>query len=159
MKIKNIITILVWIIIAFIPGAFGALFTAPNIQSWYITLNQPVFTPPSWLFGPVWTLLYISMGVAATLIWEKRKENKMVKAALVIFFAQLFINGLWSMIFFGQHQILQALFQIILLWFLILATIIKFYQINTLAGLILIPYLLWVSFAALLNYSFWTLNR
>ncbi|MBU1026963.1 MAG: tryptophan-rich sensory protein [Candidatus Margulisbacteria bacterium] len=155
----NIFALIIWLIIAFIPAAFGQYFTLPNIPTWYATLNKPVFNPPNWIFGPVWTLLYISMGIAAYLVWQKRKENKLVKIALIIFFAQLFINGLWSLTFFGQHQLLQAFFQIIMLWFLILATIIKFYQINSLAGLILIPYLLWVSFASILNYSIWLLNK
>ena len=156
---KKIISLVIWIVIAFIPGIFGQLFTSPNIPTWYAMLNKPFFNPPNWLFGPVWTLLYLSMGIAAFLVWEKRKENKAVTAALVIFFAQLLINGLWSMVFFGQHQLLQAFFVIVLLWFLILWTIIKFYKINAFAGLILIPYILWVSFATVLNFSFWMLNR
>jgi len=158
MKIKGL-TLVSWIVISFIPGIIGSLFTSPNIQIWYATLNKPTYNPPNWVFGPVWTLLYLSMGIAAYLVWETRKENKAVNAALILFLAQLFINGLWSFTFFGQHNILQALVQIVLLWFLILGTIIKFYQINSLAGLLLAPYILWVSFATFLNYSIWALNK
>ncbi|MBU0641608.1 MAG: tryptophan-rich sensory protein [Planctomycetes bacterium] len=157
MKIKGM-TLVFWIVLSFIPGAVGSLFTSPNIQTWYVTLNRPQFSPPNWLFGPVWTLLYLSMGIAAYIVWERRAESKAVFAALVLFVVQLFINGLWSFTFFGQHNIFQALIQIVLLWFLIVAMIVKFYQINKPAGLILVPYLLWVSFATLLNYSFWGLN-
>jgi benzodiazapine receptor len=156
---QKVIGLIIWIVIAFIPGAVGNLFTLPSIPTWYAALVKPAFNPPNWIFGPVWTLLYITMGIGAYLIWEKRKENTTVKYALVLFFAQLTLNGLWSIIFFGRHDIFLAFIEIILLWFLILATIIKFYQIRPFAGLILIPYLLWVSFAGVLNYSLWILNK
>lgn len=156
---KKILALIIWIAIAFIPGAAGNFFTLQSIPTWYASLIKPAFNPPNWVFGPVWTLLYISMGLAAHLVWEKREEDRIVKYALLLFFAQLTLNGLWSIIFFGKQDILLALIEIILLWFLILATIIKFYGIRPFAGLILIPYLLWVSFAGILNFNLWMLNE
>jgi benzodiazapine receptor len=159
MKLKDLFLLLIWILIAFIPGAFGSIFTSPNIPTWYAALNKPIFNPPGWVFAPVWTLLYLLMGIAAFLIWNKGIENKKVKLALIIFLAQLVLNGLWSLLFFGQHWILISFIEIVILWCFILWTIVKFYTLSPLAGLILIPYLFWVSFASVLNFSFWILNK
>lgn len=140
-------------------GILGSFFTIPSIPTWYATLNKPVFSPPNFVFGPVWTILYILMGISFYLIWTNKAQNKDVKKALSIFLVQLFFNTTWSIIFFGGHQILLALINIVILWLLILVVMIQFYKINKISGLLLIPYLAWVSFASFLNYSIWILNR
>lgn len=159
MTIKNIFILFIWIIIAFIPAMLGSTVTSANIPTWFAALNKPSFNPPGWVFGPVWTLLYLLMGIAAFLVWNKGIENKEVKIALFIFIAQLVLNGIWSFLFFGRHWILISFIEIAILWCFILLTIIKFYALSPVAGLILIPYLLWVSFASVLNFSFWMLNK
>ncbi len=141
------------ILVSFSAGAIGGIFTTPSITTWYATLVKPSFNPPNWLFGPAWTVLYILMGIALYLIWASDKENK--KIAYIVFFTQLVLNALWSIIFFGAHEMQWAFFEIIVLWLAILATIIAFYRIVKPAAYILIPYILWVTFAAILNYSVW----
>ena len=137
-----------------IQGVVGLLrtpFVAIAIPSWYATLNKPSFTPPNWIFGPVWTLLYFLMGVAFYLIWKQGWKKNKVKTAGMYFLAQLGLNFIWSPIFFGLRSPLIALFVIIALWVLIVITIKKFYPLSQLAAYLLIPYLLWVSFAMILN--------
>ena len=155
----NILIIIVWVIISFLPGIAGQLATGPAIPAWYATLVRPAIAPPNWLFGPVWTLLYLSMGFAAGMVWNKGTGDKRVRLALTVFVIQLFLNGLWSFLFFGWHWLMIAFFEIVILWCLILLTTIKFYKISKPAGLLLIPYLLWVGFASILNFSFWWVNR
>ena len=154
-KIKAFVSI---ILICMMAGVIGSLFTMPAIPAWYASLHKPDFNPPNWAFGPVWTLLYIMMGASAALVWEKGWKNKNVRLGIKIFVAQLVLNTLWSIAFFGMHSILGALIIIIALWFLILATIAVFYRVSKTAAYLLIPYILWVSFAALLNYYVWILN-
>jgi tryptophan-rich sensory protein len=125
--------------------------------SWYAALAKPSWTPPGWLFPPVWTFLYASMAVAAWLIWRGAERRGRVPA-LVLFFGQLVLNGLWSWFFFGEHLIGVALFDIVLLLVLILAATLTFWRLNRLAGILFIPYLLWVSFATALNFAIWRLN-
>lgn len=139
-------------------GIAATPFTISAIPGWYQTLNKPVFSPPNWIFGPVWTILYFLMGVAAYLVWIKGLEKKAVKTALTFFIAQLFFNFLWSILFFGLHSPMLALIDIFILWTLILITIIKFYKISKTASYLLIPYLLWVTFATILNLSIVLLN-
>ncbi len=139
-------------------GLAGAFFTFPSIATWYSTLNKPAFSPPSWIFGPVWTILYLLMGVAVYLVWVKGWENKKVKEALIYFTVQLILNFLWSVFFFGLHSPLLAFVDIVLLWLAILLTILKFYKISKSAAYLLIPYLLWVTFASILNLSIVLLN-
>ncbi|OHB24989.1 MAG: TspO protein [Parcubacteria group bacterium RIFOXYD2_FULL_52_8] len=140
-------------------GAVGSLFTTPAIQSgWYAELVKPVMNPPAWVFGPVWTLLFVLMGIAAFLVWKKGFERREVKIALVIFDVQLLLNVLWSVIFFGLRNPGGALVEIVFLWLAILATIIVFAKISRPAAWLLVPYILWVSFAVYLNYAIWTLN-
>jgi len=155
----NIIAVIVWIVIAFLPGVLGQLATGPAISTWFATLNRPPFAPPNWIFGPVWTLLYLSMGIAASMVWSKGSGNKAVQFAIVLFVIQLALNGLWSFIFFGWNWLLVALIELVILWAFILWTILKFYALSPAAGLLLIPYLLWVSFASVLNFSYWWLNK
>jgi tryptophan-rich sensory protein len=131
----------------------------PSIPTWYASLQKPAFNPPNWIFGPVWTTLFIMMGVAAFLVWDKGLENKKVKISLAIFGLQLLLNVLWSILFFGLQSPLYAFIDIIMLWASILATIIYFYRISAAAAYLLIPYILWVSFASILNLSIVILNR
>lgn len=136
----------------------GAIFTADSAQEWYPALQKPVWTPASWLFGPVWTILYLMMAVAAWLVWRRRKTAR-VGGAMVLFFIQLILNAAWSPLFFGLQNPLAGLLDIVLLWAAILATLIAFRRISSAAAALLVPYWLWVSYAATLNFAIWTLNR
>lgn len=158
MNIKKLSKIFAAIIIAGLAGAIGSVFTGSAIQTWYTTLARPSFAPPNFLFGPVWTTLYIFMGIASYLIFEKGWERKDVKRALNIYLAQLVLNALWSIVFFGLHAIGWALVVIIALWILILMTILSFRKISKPAAYLLVPYILWVTFATALNYGFFALN-
>lgn len=140
-------------------GGIGALFTTTGMDGWYRSIEKPSFNPPSWVFGPVWITLYVLMGISAFLVWRKGWSRRGVKPALGVFGAQLAVNTLWSYAFFGRHSIGGALAVIIVLWGLILLTMIEFFRISRSAGILLIPYFLWVSFAAVLNYSIFVLNR
>lgn len=154
---KSILPLLISILIVFSFGFIGSFFTTPSIATWYAFINKPSFSPPNWLFAPAWTLLYILMAIAAFLIWQKR-DNPKTKQALIFYGIQLVLNAFWSIIFFGMHNPGLALLEIIILWLFILIILIKFYKINKTAGLLFIPYLLWVSFASILNYAIWILN-
>lgn len=138
-------------------GFFGSFFTTPNIASWYAFLNKPFFNPPNWLFGPVWTLLFIFMGIAFYLIWKE--NNKKAEPILCFFIFHLLVNILWSVVFFGLQNPFGGILVIIVLWLMILWLIISFRRFNKLASWLLLPYLLWVSFASVLNFSIWWLNR
>ena len=139
-------------------GLIGSLFTTPAITSWYAGLIKPSFNPPNWIFAPAWILLYTLMGIAAFLIWNRRNGKKKIKTALVLFSVQLVLNSLWSIIFFGLHLPQYAFLEILVLWFFILLTLLSFYKISKPAGLLLLPYILWVSFATILNLSIMILN-
>jgi tryptophan-rich sensory protein len=152
------IKLAVFVIFSELAGVVGSLFTYPAIKGWYSTVIRPQFSPPNWLFGPVWTTLYALMGVAAYLIWRKGSNNKNVKIALGLFTGQLVLNTLWSFIFFGLRSPGMAFIEIIVLWLSIVATIIAFAKISKSAAWLLAPYIGWVSFAAFLNYSIWILN-
>lgn len=154
---KFIFPLLISILIALSAGFIGSFFTTPSIASWYAFINKPSFSPPNWLFAPVWTLLYILMAIAAFLIWQKR-DNLQTKPALMFYGIQLVLNTLWSIIFFGMKNPGLAFLEIIFLWLFILITLIKFYKINKTAGLLFIPYILWVSFALILNFAVWMIN-
>lgn len=137
---------------------FGGLFTSPAIRSgWYGLLQKPSFNPPSWVFGPVWTVLYILMAVSAWLVWEKADQAP-VRLALSLFFVQLLLNVTWSILFFGMGRPDLAFGEILVLWALILAVTVLFYRVRPAAGLLMIPYLAWVSFAVVLNGFIWRLN-
>jgi tryptophan-rich sensory protein len=157
MKTKNIIEVVVAIVVCELAGGIGAFFTAPAIPTWYAQLAKPSLNPPSWIFAPVWTILYALMGIAAYLIWSKGLKRKDVKIALGIFLGQLVLNVLWSFIFFGTQNPSGSFVEIIFLWLAILATIISFAKIYRAAAWLLLPYIAWVSFAAYLNYSIWQL--
>jgi tryptophan-rich sensory protein len=146
------------IAICYSAGAIGSIFTVQAIPTWYSTLNKPSFNPPSWVFAPVWTLLYIMMGLSAYRIWEQGWHQKKIKIALIFFAVQLVLNASWSVIFFGWHNPGLALINIILLWLGIVICVVRFYRIDKWASYLLLPYLVWVSFATLLNYNIWILN-
>jgi tryptophan-rich sensory protein len=159
MKIKDIVKLVISIIACLAAGAIGSIFTRQAIPTWYATLEKPAFNPPNWLFAPVWTLLYIMMGIAAFLVWRRGLENRQVRIALIVFLVQLVLNALWSVVFFGLESPLYGLIVIAALWVAILFTVLKFYRISLTASVLLWPYLLWVTFAAVLNVSIWLLNR
>lgn len=158
MKINSALKLIVAIVVCELAGVVGSIFTTPSIPGWYAGLVKPALNPPSWVFGPVWTTLFVLMGIAAFLVWRKGLVRRDVKNALGIFIIQLILNTLWSVIFFGLHSPGGALIEIIFLWLAILATIISFAKISKPAAWLLVPYILWVSFAAYLNYSIWALN-
>ncbi len=151
----NITKLIISVAIPLIAGFIGSIFTSSKIPSWYATLNKPAFNPPNWIFGPVWTTLFVLMGIALYLVWTSGKTSN---AALWFFGIQLGLNVLWSIFFFGMQSPLIAFVDIIILWFAILATIISFYSISTTASYLLVPYILWVSFATILNWKIMIMN-
>jgi len=155
---KDIVGICISALICLFAGVIGSFFTYSAIPGWYAALNKPFFTPPGWLFAPVWTALYIMMGASAYLIWKKRKESSEAVKGLIVFAVQLVLNAMWSVVFFGYKDIFFALLIIIFLWALIMACIIQFNKLSRNAMLLLVPYIVWVSFAALLNAAIWLLN-
>lgn len=141
-------------------GYFSGEVTRSAITTWYPNLVKPSFNPPNWIFAPVWSMLYVMMGIAAGLVWDRIEvEKEAVKKALVFFAIQLALNALWSYLFFGLHNPMLAGLEIIILWLMIYETYIKFAKINKIAGYLFLPYLAWVSFAAVLNVSIWWLNK
>ncbi len=158
MNKKNIIALIVCIVIPQLIGMLGAVFTFSALSLWYEPLVKPALNPPAWIFGPVWTVLYMLMGVAAFLVWKKGYALLHVKIALVLFIIQLALNALWSVLFFGLHNPGMAFAEIIMLWIAILFTLLHFYKISRTAAYLLIPYILWVSFAGYLSYSIWVIN-
>lgn len=157
MSQKNqIIGLVGWLVISFIAAGIGA---AASVQasSFYAELVRPSWAPPSAVFGPVWTVLYALMGIAAWLVW-RAKGFRAARASLVLFLVQLAVNALWSWLFFGWHLGAPAFADILILWLLIVTTLALFWRVRLLAGVLLIPYLLWVSFASVLCYSVWQLN-
>jgi len=143
----------------FVGGLLGSLFTTPSIPTWYATLIKPPIQPPNWLFGPVWTILYIMMGIAAFMVWDSKGNKDIKRTALILFGIQLALNVLWSPIFFTLHWLFAAFVVIVFLWTFILLTMIQFNKISRPAAVLLAPYLLWVSFASVLNLWIWLLNR
>lgn len=159
MRNKTDILILIgWILLSEGAGIIGSVFTTPSIPTWYATLVKPALNPPAWVFGPVWTTLFALMGIAAFLVWQHGWYRRDVRIALGIFVGQLVLNTLWSIIFFGLHSPAAAFAEIILLWLAILATIYAFARVSQVAALLLVPYMLWVSFASYLTYMLWMLN-
>jgi len=154
----NPVAFVVNIAIPLAVGATGAFFTASSVKTWYITLNKPSFNPPNTIFAPVWTTLYIIMGISAYLVWQKRHTIKHFPRTIAIYAIQLILNLMWSFIFFYAHQIGVALFEIIVLLLVVITNALTFYKIDKLAGLLFIPYILWVSFATVLTYNIFILN-
>jgi peptide methionine sulfoxide reductase msrA/msrB len=159
-KPKQILKFVVALAVCFGVSGFGAIFTTQNsITNWYAQLQKPIFTPPDWVFGPVWTLLYLLMTISVFLVWNKGLDYPKVKQALGLFLIQLALNGIWTPLFFGFHLIMAAFIEIILLWLAIFATLLAFKRISSRAGILLAPYLIWVGYAAILNGSICYLNR
>jgi tryptophan-rich sensory protein len=158
MKLGRPLKAILFVLAAELLGSVGTIATSPAIDGWYKTLTKPSFNPPNWLFGPAWTILFALMGLSAFLIYEKGFKKKEVRSALKVFALQFVFNVAWSFIFFGGRMIGVALIEIVIMWFLILATIVKFNRISKTAGLLLIPYLLWVTFATILNAAIGLLN-
>ena len=160
MKASSVFKLLFSVGLSFCASFIGSIATfSGDSFTWYDSLKKPVFTPPGWVFGPAWTILYLMMGIAAFLVWQKGVPNSRVRVALVCFVVELILNAAWSVIFFGFHSVSWALFDIVFLWFAILATIISFWRVNGIAAALLLPYISWVSFAVILNTGIYLLNR
>jgi tryptophan-rich sensory protein len=142
------------LILCFAVAGVGSLVTTPSIPHWYAALAKPSWTPPSWVFGPVWSALYLSMAVAAWLVWRQGDAA----VPMTMFGIQLLFNAAWSWLFFGLHDPCAAFVDIVLLWMAIIATTVAFWRHSTLAAILFVPYLAWVSFAAVLNFAVWRLN-
>lgn len=150
---KKALKLAVTIVICQMAGIIGSVFTAPNVGGWYADIAKPWFTPPGWLFAPAWTTLFVLMGISLYLAYENK-----AKIGLYLFGVQLSLNVLWSALFFGMQNPFLAFAEIVMLWFAILATILAFYKSSKKAAYLLVPYLAWVTFASVLNYSVWMLN-
>ena len=159
MDLSSIIKLIVSILASFAAGGIGSLFTFKAIPTWYASLKKPHYTPPNRAFGPVWTSLYILMGISVFLVWQKGLSTNGALLAFVLFWIQLAINALWSVIFFGMKSKGGGVITIIILWLLILATIVSFFRVTVWAGGLLIPYIVWVSIASYLNIGIWMLNK
>jgi len=158
MKKINFSQLFLFILAPLGAGFVGSFFTSQSVNSWYTTLNKPKLNPPGWIFAPVWTMLYILMGIASYKVFKNGTGNAK-KQALIFYGVQLLFNLLWSILFFGLQRPDLSLLEIVVLWLLIVATLVKFYRIDKWAGYLLIPYLLWVSFASFLNLQIYMLNR
>ncbi len=158
MRVKDVIYLGFSIFICLGAGMIGSIFTSSSIDTWYATLEKPTFNPPSWLFAPVWTALYFLMGISLFLILRQDLIKGKIKLAISIFGLQLILNALWSFLFFGLQNPFLAFMEIIILWIAILITILTFYKIKKVASILLVPYILWVTFATILNYYIWRLN-
>lgn len=151
------IGLVVFLVVCLGAGGLGAVATTPEIEGWYKTIEKPAWNPPDWIFGPVWTTLYILMAIAAWFVWRPA-GFKAAAIPLSLFALQLLLNIAWSWIFFGMHQPGWAFAEIMVLWLAIVATIVTFFRCSCVAGWLLVPYLAWVSFAAVLNFTIWRLN-
>lgn len=153
MKRNDVVKLVAAILICQLTGIVGSIFTTPSISTWYTSINKPGFTPPNWLFAPVWTTLFLLMGISLYIAIEKK-----AKTGLYIFGIQLVLNVIWSILFFGMQNPFLAFVEIIVLWMAIAATIFTFYKSSKKAAYLLVPYIAWVTLAAFLNYSVWILN-
>lgn len=151
---RNLIGLVGWLVVSFSAGWVGSRFLP---GPWYASLAKPSWNPPSWVFAPVWTALYAMMGIAAWLVWRKSRFDG-ARAALTLFAVQLVLNALWSYLFFGLHRPDLAFVEIVALWLAILAVLVLFWREDRRAGALLVPYLVWVGFAACLNFALWRMN-
>jgi tryptophan-rich sensory protein len=156
-KLRSILMLILFVAICFSAAGIGGLFTATSIDDWYRNIDKPSWNPPSAIFAPVWTVLYLSMAISAWLVWQYR-QRKSVQLPMMVFFIQLLLNAAWSGLFFGLQNPGLAFVEICILWLAILTTTLLFWRVRAIAGAILLPYILWVSFAAVLNYTIWRLN-
>lgn len=148
-----------FVIVAELAGILGTVFTVRSIPTWYAGLQKPSFNPPNWVFGPVWTVLYFLQGLAAYLVWERRDSHPQAGTALKLFWIQLALNAIWTPIFFGAKNLGLAFVEIILMWIFIVLTMVWFWRVRPTAAYLMLPYLAWVTFASVLNFSLWRLNR
>lgn len=151
-------SLIVFLAICLGAGGLGAMVTTPEIRGWYQTLQKPSWNPPNSVFGPVWTTLFLMMAVAGWLVWDQCESTER-RSVFLLFGTQLFLNICWSCVFFGLHQPGWAFAEILVLWAAITATVLKFFQRSRAAGWFMLPYLAWVTFAAFLNYTIWSMNR
>jgi benzodiazapine receptor len=157
--LSDIIKLIASILASFAAGGIGILFTFKAIPTWYAGLKKPPYTPPNWVFGPVWTTLYILMAISVYLIWQKGLAVNGALLAFTLFWVQLALNALWSIVFFGMKSKVGGVITIIVLWLLIMATVITSFRVSGWAGALLIPYIVWVSVASYLNIGVWLLNK
>ena len=153
---KSLLELAGWIAISFVAAAIGGVATA-NAGDFYLRLDRPSWAPPQSVFGPVWSALYVLIGVSAWLVWRERRSSR-VTVALSLWAVQHLLNGLWSWLFFAWHRGAWAFAEVVLLWGFIIATVVTFWRVKPLAGLLLVPYLLWVAYAAALTYAVWQRN-
>lgn len=154
---RSVISLVVWVGLCLGAGLIGSVFTVRSVGDWYVTLSKPAWTPPSWLFGPVWSALYVLMGIAAWFVWQQPGARTRT-VALVVFALQLALNAAWSAIFFGLRMPGWAFAEIVVLWTAILWAVLAFLRVSPMAACLLVPYLAWVSFASLLNFAIWRMN-
>jgi len=155
---NKIVKIIIAVGVCLFSGVIGSMATQTSVNSWYLTLVKPFFNPPNWVFAPVWTLLFILMGISVGMVWSRGFYHKWVKTAMYHFGFQLLLNMAWSLVFFGLKEVLGALLIVIGLFVLLLFTYKWFRVVNVKAAYLLVPYILWVGFATLLNFSIWKLN-
>lgn len=155
---ESLAVVVGFLLVSFLAGVIGSAFTRRAIPEWYVKLNKPTWTPPNWVFGPVWSALYLMMGLAAWLVWRKVGWAG-ATTALALFGAQLALNALWSVLFFGMRSPGAGVAGIAVLWVMIVVTLVVFWGITPAAGALLLPYLAWVTFAAGLNWAVWRMNR
>lgn len=155
---SSYVKLLIAIALPVLVGGISGFFTVTGVESWYQTIQKPSWNPPNWVFGPVWTTLYVMMGIALWLVWKEDTSRELKMIAAILFGVQLILNFLWSFVFFRLEQPGFAFLEILFMWIAILATIFAFAQVNKTAAWLLVPYISWVSFAAILNFTIWRLN-
>lgn len=155
---KNWIKLVISLVLPLLAGGIAGLFATPEIRGWFQTIQKPGWQPPNWVFGPVWTVLYILMGLAFYLVWKNPRTDSRKRMAITLWLVQLVFNFFWSFIFFKKHQIDWALAEIVILWFFILLTMLWFGRISRLAAWLMVPYICWISFASLLTLAIYRLN-
>lgn len=158
MTTRNFFRFIFSLALPMMAGVIGSVFTAASVSSWYVTLIKPELAPPNWVFGPVWTLLYILMGIALFLVWKKGTNTPGVKAAVAVFLVQITLNALWSYFFFGLRDLRLAFIELVLLWLFILTNIVVFARVSRTAAWLLVPYIGWVTFAGYLNFALLVAN-
>lgn len=151
------VSLLPFVVVCFTAAGIGSLVTNSSVKTWYSQLNRPAWTPPNWIFAPVWTTLYLMMAISAWLVWRGWNWSA-ARFALVLFGIQLALNILWSVVFFGWRKVGPAFAEILLLWMMIIATTVAFYPLSLLAAWLLLPYVVWVAFASYLNFRIWQMN-
>jgi translocator protein len=156
-KRESWVSLVPFVVVCFTAAGIGSLFTGSSVNTWYTQLRKPEWTPPNWIFGPAWTTLYLMMAISAWLVWRS-SDWYPARFALALFAIQLVLNTMWSIVFFGLHEVGPAFGEILLLWMMIIATTVAFLPLSLLAAWLLIPYIVWVAFASYLNFRIWQMN-